>query len=102
MFDRTAEWMASYWAGIGSLPGWAIAVAAIVALCALVPLGPGIKGLGGLLARGTLAVVLVSAVGWGLDRLARRDLAAEQRALDARAFELAARALAPGSPLACL
>jgi hypothetical protein len=36
------------------------------------------------------------------DYLARRDRAAEQRALDARVFELATRAFMPGSALGCL
>ena len=37
-----------------------------------------------------------------LDRSAARDLAAERRAVEARAAELTARSLAPGSALACL
>jgi hypothetical protein len=39
---------------------------------------------------------------WLLDRWSARDLAAEGRAITARAFELSMRALAPGSALACL
>jgi hypothetical protein len=39
---------------------------------------------------------------WARDHFARRDLAAAQRALDARGFELATRAFMPGSALGCL
>jgi hypothetical protein len=39
---------------------------------------------------------------WAIDHFARRDFLAERQALDARAFELTARAMAPGSALACL
>jgi len=51
-----------------------------------------------------LAVVLMLVIGgwWALAELHRRDLAAEQHAFEAKAFELTARALAPGSPLGCL
>ncbi len=50
------------------------------------------------------AVVLVLAVlGWTwLDQSALRDRAAERRALEVRESELTARAVAPGSALACL
>jgi hypothetical protein len=39
---------------------------------------------------------------WARDHFAHRDLAAELRALDTRAFDLATRAFAPGSALGCL
>jgi hypothetical protein len=48
-----------------------------------------------------LAILVLSGL-WLLDHLAARDMATERRALDARAFELATRALSPGSALACL
>jgi hypothetical protein len=50
------------------------------------------------------AVVLMVALAgwWVLDYFARRDILAERQALDTRAFELTARAMAPGSALACL
>jgi hypothetical protein len=52
---------------------------------------------------GVLLVLIFGFGGsWALDRLAASDQAAERRALDARAFELATRALVPGSGLACL
>jgi len=50
------------------------------------------------------ALVLVGALAaWALlDRSAIRDLAVERRAVEARAVELTARAMAPGSTLACI
>jgi hypothetical protein len=48
-------------------------------------------------------VLVVAVLGWTwIDYSALREHAAERRALDARANELAARAVAPGSALACL
>ncbi len=50
-----------------------------------------------------LGAVLGAAMAWAfLDRAAVADRSAERRALELRAQELSARALAPGSPLACL
>ena len=50
-----------------------------------------------------LGAVLGAAMTWAfLDRAAVADRSAEHRALELRAQELSARALAPGSPLACL
>jgi hypothetical protein len=50
-----------------------------------------------------LGAVLGAAMMWAfLDRAAFADRSAERRALELRAQELSARALAPGSPLACL
>ncbi len=50
-----------------------------------------------------LGAVLGAAMTWAfLDRAAVADRSAERRALELRAQELSARALAPGSPLACL
>lgn len=51
------------------------------------------------------AAVVVAAgllAGVGYERWMAWDLASERRALEARAFELLARAMAPGSALACL
>jgi len=47
-------------------------------------------------------LILALAGWWARDHFARRDLAAAQRALDARGFELATRAFMPGSALGCL
>ncbi len=103
MFDRIGEWATAWdWAGAQSLPLWAVVVAAAVVAVAgaLVAVRAGADG------RSLAVVVLVLIAGllggWALDHLARRDIAAERRALDARAFELATRALMPGSALACL
>jgi hypothetical protein len=50
-----------------------------------------------------VGAVLGAAMTWAfLDRAAMVDRSAERRALELRAQELSARALAPGSPLACL
>jgi hypothetical protein len=49
-----------------------------------------------------LVLILALAGWWARDHFARRDLAAAQRALDARGFELATRAVMPGSALGCL
>jgi hypothetical protein len=49
------------------------------------------------------AIALALLVAWTfIDRQATRDRAEERRALQSRAAELTARAMAPGSPLACL
>jgi hypothetical protein len=52
---------------------------------------------------GGVLLMTLALFGLGLlDHLAANERAAERRALDARTFELAARALAPGSALGCL
>lgn len=51
----------------------------------------------------TAMVLMVAVLGWTwLDYSILRERLAERRALDARASELTARAIAPGSALACL
>ena len=86
------------------LPGWVLAaVAALVVLvCALAAARSDI-GLGSssTIPIGVAFIVAITAA-WVLDHLAGRDLAAERRAIEARAFELRTRTLAPGSALACL
>ncbi len=102
MFDRLGEATSAVDAsGAAVLPGWAVAVAAafILAVGVLASLR---EGRSGPLA-GVSVVLVILFAGWlALDQSARRDLAAERRALDQRAFELTARALLPGSALACL
>ena len=103
MLDRIGDWIAAFsLAGAGV--GWVIALIAggVVLLCVLLSIRGGIVDARGLIARVAAALLAVLAGWWGFDYLARRDLADERRALDARAFELATRALAPGSALACL
>lgn len=62
----------------------------------------GVKGVLGLLV--SVAAIVVAALGLYalLDRMAADERGAERRALLARQAELTARALVPGSPLACL
>jgi hypothetical protein len=62
----------------------------------------GVTEFGGMVFR--VAVILIAVVfGWTyITRTADRDRADERRALDSRATELIARAIAPGSAIACL
>lgn len=87
-----------------SLPVWTVAV--VAAFAVVVGALAFIRGEadGRITAVVGVVLVLILALSgwWLLDRLAVRDSAAERRALDARAFELATRALMPGSALACL
>jgi hypothetical protein len=88
-----------------ALPIWAVAViAALFAVaCALAFVQTGANDVLRTIARTGVVFVGVVLVVWiFLDRTAMRDREAERRALDARASELAVRAVAPGSPLACL
>src|SRR5262249_7949337 len=91
--------------GASSLPTLMLGLAATFALvvCVLALLRAPLAGVRGERLLRISLIVLVAAIGfWLLDHSSRRDGAAEQDALDARAFELAARGLVPGSPLACL
>jgi hypothetical protein len=54
------------------------------------------------LLHGALIVIAVVTGWWVLDRLPHRALSAEQHAFETQVFELATRALMPGSALACL
>lgn len=104
MFDRVGEWAAALdLTGAVSLPAWAVAVvaAAVVVVAALAFVRAGVDAVVPVV--GSALVLIAALTGWGaLDQLARGDRAAERRALDARASELATRALVPGSALACL
>jgi hypothetical protein len=86
-----------------ALPLWAAAVigAFLVVVCMLACVRGGPDGRGSTVAR--VAMVLIAALVGSLtiDYLARRDVG-DRRVLEARAHELAARALAPGGALACL
>jgi hypothetical protein len=85
-----------------SLPVWAVvAVAAALVLACALALVRG-RGEGASVAVAILVLILAVAGWWARDHFARRDLAAAQRALDARGFELATRAFMPGSALGCL
>ncbi len=79
----------------------AIAVLVVV-LGALAFRDEGMRGTLTVLLRGA-AVLVFAALAWAwLDLFLSRERAAERRTLETRAAELAARALAPGSALACL
>lgn len=89
--------------GTLALPAWAagaaVALFAVVSVLTLTRAGAGFAG-------ATLRVALVfagfAAVWMLLQQGMVRERSAERRALDQRAADLAARAVAPGSPLACL
>ena len=104
MLDRIGEWAtAPDLTAIVSLPIWLVAggVALIVLVCA----GALLRGASdGRSLPATVLVLLIVFLGawWVREYLAGRDHAAEQRAIETRAFELATRAIAPGSALGCL
>ena len=103
MLDRIAQWAALDLTGVVALPVWAIAaalaIAVLVAMLALMRAGADGRSLP---AAVLVLIAVVGACWWVGDYLSRRDRAAEQRALDARVFELATRAFMPGSALGCL
>jgi hypothetical protein len=101
MLDRGGE-SALDLTGVVSLPVWAVvAIAAVLVLACALALVRG-RGEGASVAVAILVLILALAGWWARDHFARRDLAAAQRALDARGFELATRAFMPGSALGCL
>lgn len=104
MVDRVGDWTTAFdLTGAVWLPLWAVAV--LIAAAAVVGVLAFTRASfdGRIAVVGSALVLIVVLMGWGaLDQLARGDRAAERRALDARASELATRALAPGSALACL
>ena len=87
-----------------SLPLWAAAVIAALVIIAgmLAFLHHGVDGVSAPLMQGAVVLMVALAGWWGLDYFAHRDILAARQALDTRAFELTARAVAPGSALACL
>jgi hypothetical protein len=102
MFNRPAELLAaidltgplSDWAALG-LAALVVVIYAVVAVRSA-PYGRAP------IARVALVLVLVVAAVWVLDGFERRALVVEGQMLERRAFELASRALMPGSALACL
>jgi len=87
--------------GLFVLAGFAAwAALALLTFLAVRRVGPsGVKGAlwgGGLVLAGVLLTWLL------VERVLTRDLVAERRAIEARASELVARAIAPGSALTCL
>ena len=101
MLDRAGE-TALDLTGIVSLPVWAVvAIAAVLVLACALALVRG-RGERASVSVAILVLILALAGWWARDHFARRDLEAEQRALETRAFELATRAFMPGSALGCL
>jgi hypothetical protein len=90
--------------GMLSLPLWmAGALAAFFLVLSLIAFSrAGREGLIGALARVALVVIGAGVTWFIVEGAGRRDLAADRRALDARASELLTRAAMPGSALACL
>jgi hypothetical protein len=104
MLDRIAHWAATLdLTGVVALPVWAVAaaltVAVVVAVLALLRAGADGRSLPAAL---LVLIAIVGACWWVGDYLAGRDRAADERALNARVFELATRAFMPGSALGCL
>jgi hypothetical protein len=106
MFDRVGEGATALdMTAAGAVPAWAfvlVGVLAVLAYTIAIVRGRHLDGTGRSIVPLALVVMLALAGWWALDELYRRDLAADRRALDARAFELMAHALTPGSSLACL
>ncbi|HEY7665603.1 MAG TPA: hypothetical protein VH934_21000 [Xanthobacteraceae bacterium] len=88
--------------GAVEVPAWALLAGVALILAAFALVRARFDSPGAALAQAAIVVIAVGTGWWALDHFARRDIAAERRAFEARAFELAARALAPGSALACL
>jgi len=104
MFDYGEQFTGFDLTGAVMLPGWilAVVVALVVVVCALVAMRCGFDIRSTSVAPIAAVFIVAVTAACVLDHLAARDLAAERRAVDARAFELKMRALAPGSALACL
>lgn len=99
MLDRVAEWASG---DAMSLPVPAVIAGLGLIIAAFALMRARYDGAGAPFLQGALVVTAVLAGWWTLDHFARRDLVAEQRAVEARAHELATRALAPGAAFACL
>lgn len=101
-----AHWLPSHdsLTGTFALLAWAVGVvtALVFVLGAAALREDGMRGTLEVYLRGAV-VVIIAALAWAwLDFSVTREQSAERRALDARAAELASRAIAPGSALACL
>jgi hypothetical protein len=87
--------------GAVALPPWILAV-----LAAGLVVGLAFMAMRDMRTVWSIAIVVACAAAgtavWVFDRLAARDVAAERRALEERAFALKLQALMPGSALACL
>src|SRR5690349_18201146 len=86
-----------------TLPAWAVGgAAALIVVIAIFALSRAGASVAGAIVRVTFVIAACAAVFVLLQQNAANARLAERRALDQRAAELAARAIAPGSPLACL
>lgn len=99
MADGFAGWVLD---GAVSVPAWALLTGLALIVAAFVLVRARFDSPGAALAQGAFVVIAVATGWWALDHFVGGDITAERRAFEARAFELAARALAPGSALACL
>ena len=90
--------------GTFTVPLWAVGITAalLVVLIVIAIIRAGLTEFGSLVFR--VAVIVIAVVfGWTyVSRSGDRDRAEERRALDQRAADLIGRAIAPGSPIACL
>lgn len=106
MSGLVEQWVPGFDPATGMLvmPFWvAGALAAfLVVFCVLAYSRAGREGTTGALARVALVLIGVTAAWAVLQHASGRDVAAERRALDGRVADLATRAVAPGSALACL
>jgi len=86
-----------------TLPAWAVGgAAALFIIIAVLTLWRAGAKVAGAILRVAVVVAVCAAVYVLLQQNGARDRSAERRSLDQRAAELAARAVASGSPLACL
>jgi hypothetical protein len=106
MLDGVASWAS---AGAVSVPVWVIFAGLGLIIGALALRRATLDGSSVPLLQGALVVAAVVAGWWALDHVEqrnlaveRRNVAVEQQAVEARMLDLATRALAPGSALACL
>lgn len=85
-----------------AVPTWALGVFAALFIGAFVMAIRRSESFGSIAALAGIAVAVAWSASTLADRSAQRELAAERQALDMRAAELTARAIAPGSVLSCL
>jgi hypothetical protein len=91
-------------ATVVALPLWSVAVvAAFLVMVCVLAWARGWRDARSTTVAGVAVVLIAALVGSVvIDHFVHRDIAADRRALDALAHELAARAIVPGSALACL
>jgi hypothetical protein len=96
------HWGRAFEMGAGAA-GWVAAAALAIVLALALSAGRTALFRGAGLVRGIGLVLAGTTLFWALmQALTARDLSAGRQALEARAAELTARAIAPGSPLTCL